>query len=248
MTDWRKRIFLNSVLLGVAGLVVVCLVLLGNWQLRRLEWKTELIHAVETRAFGDEVAAPARAEWPGVTPETHSYLRVRAEGRLLGGHTLFVKALTELGAGFWMLQPLERPDGEIIWINRGFVPSEYRSSPDRDDAADTDEVTVTGLLRPTEPGGTLLEKNAPDENLWYSRDTKAFSRQEGLGETAPYFIDADPAEDVTGYPRGGLTIINFRNHHLQYALTWYTMALMLVGGVGYVVWLSRRPPTPNDDD
>ncbi|TYC64119.1 SURF1 family protein [Stappia sp. BW2] len=247
MTDWRKRGVLNWVLVGVSALIVVCLVLLGNWQLRRLEWKTELIHAVETRAYGEAVPAPGRSDWPDVTAQSHAYLRVSAEGRLLGGKTVFVKALTELGAGFWMLQPLERPDGEIIWINRGFVPSEYRSSPERDDGTDREGVTVTGLLRITEPGGTLLEKNAPDENRWYSRDTEAFSRKTGLSDTAPYFIDADHTGAPEALPRGGLTIINFRNHHLQYALTWYTMALLLIGGVGYVVWLSRRPPTSDDE-
>ncbi|MBN9674041.1 SURF1 family protein [Roseibium aggregatum] len=247
MTDWRKRVFLNWVLLGASVVLLVCLVLLGNWQLRRLDWKTELIHAVETRAFGEPVPAPAKSQWPDVSAASHAYMRVSAEGRLLGGKSLFVKALTELGSGFWMMQPLERNNGEILWINRGFVPAAYRTSADRDDGTDRKGVIVTGLLRISEPGGTLLEKNAPEENRWYSRDTRAFSRQAGLGDTAPFFVDADHTRAPGAFPRGGLTVIDFRNNHLQYALTWYAMALLLAGGIGYVIWLSRRPPTPDDD-
>ena len=106
-------------------------------------------------------------------------------------------------------------------------------------------IEVRGLLRLSEPGGTILESNDPKAGRWYSRDVDAFSRTTNLPPPAPYFIDADHIGDPTAWPRGGMTIIQFRNNHLQYALTWYAMALLLTAGMIYLVWLAKRN---NSDD
>ena len=104
-----------------------------------------------------------------------------------------------------------------------------------------ERIRITGLLRLVEPDGTLLQANDPAQNRWYSRDVAAFSDYLGLPQPAPFFIDADHAGTPDAWPRGGLTRLDFRNNHLQYALTWYAMALLLVAGTGYVIWLARRP-------
>ena len=52
--------------------------------------------------------------------------------------------------------------------------------------------------------------------------------------------------DVPGAPIGGLTVIAFTNNHLQYALTWFGLALMVIAGLGLVLrheWRLRRPLT-----
>ncbi|MFD1696207.1 SURF1 family protein [Roseibium aestuarii] len=249
MTDWRQRRRANLVLLGIACVAVICLVLLGNWQLRRLAWKTTLIAQVETRAHGAPVPAPARADWPSVSADTHAYLRVAASGRYLPGHDTPVKAVTDLGPGYWILSPLETNAGEIVWINRGFVPTELRD-PDAHAPVPAGPVTVTGLLRIGEPEGTLLQANEPEKGRWYSRDVDALSASAGLPSPAPYFIDAEQGADPAAYPRGGLTIISFRNNHLQYALTWYAMALGLAAAIVFMVRLARRPARSSelDDD
>ena len=150
------------------------------------------------------------------------------------------------GAGYWILTPLVRNNGELIWVNRGFVPFELKDPGTRNNSGD-ETVSVTGLLRASEPKGTILQSNDPQSGRWYSRDVEAFSRATGLPAPAPYFIDAGPGEDAQGRPRGGLTNIAFRNNHLVYALTWYAMALMLAGGVAYVLYLSARPQEDADD-
>lgn len=88
-------------------------------------------------------------------------------------------------------------------------------------------VTITGLLRITEPKGAFLHSNAPRENRWYSRDVVAIAQARGLSHVAPYFIDADARADESAPPIGGLTVITFHNSHLVYAITWFSLALML---------------------
>ena len=90
----------------------------------------------------------------------------------------------------------------------------------------------------SEPGGTFLRRNDPAANRWYSRDVAAIARARGLGPVAPYFIDADATPDTGGYPVGGLTVVRFRNAHLSYALTWFTLAGLSAWGLWFV--LRRR--------
>jgi surfeit locus 1 family protein len=155
-------------------------------------------------------------------------------GTFLHDRGTLVDALTERGAGFWVVTPLRTPDG-LVLVNRGFVPSKGTAVVGT--SADEPE-TVTGLLRMTEPGGRFLRPNDPSHNRWFSRDVAAIARARGLGPVAPFFIDADAAPIPSGYPIGGLTVVTFRNAHLVYALTWFGLAVLCV--VGLVLVLRSR--------
>ncbi len=101
------------------------------------------------------------------------------------------------------------------------------------------EVTVTGLLRLSEPKGGFLRSNDPAAGRWYSRDVEAIARDKSLGDTEPYFIDADATANPGGYPVGGLTVVQFRNSHLSYAITWFALALLALGAAVYC-WRLRK--------
>lgn len=216
----------------------VCFVLLGNWQLDRRVWKLALIERAESRAHVAAVAAPPPAEWPTVTAISHEYLHVAIEGRYLHDAVTFVQASTGLGVGFWALVPLQQADGSLVLINRGFVEKKdaYRAEP-------ASPVHLTGLLRLSEPGGSRGRKNEPENERWFSRDIQAMAQARGLpaAQFAPYFIDVDynPASG-NAEPVGGLTVISFYNHHLAYALTWYTLALMVAAALAYLLREERK--------
>ena len=132
-------------------------------------------------------------------------------------------------AGFWVVTPLRTTSGDVVLVNRGFVPPERRDPATRGEGDPQAEVTVTGLLRMTEPKGAFLRTNDPASDRWYSRDVAAIAAARGLSQVAPFFIDADATPNAGGYPIGGLTVIAFPNNHLIYALTWFALALMLAG-------------------
>jgi len=209
---------------------------LGTWQVHRRAWKLDLMARVAARVNAPAVAAPGPAEWPRVTAKTHEYLRVRAIGTLLRDSTTAVKALTALGSGYWILTPLRTAGGGIILINRGFVAdSDAGAGARRGGAASELPATITGLLRMSEPGGAFLRHNDPAADRWYSRDVQAIANSRGLGSVAPYFIDADRSSSPgtePDSPVGGLTVITFSNNHLLYAITWYTLALMIPVSLG----------------
>ena len=222
----QRPYWVSAVLFAICAVLVVVFIALGNWQMQRLSWKLDLIEAVETRAYGEAVALPNEFD-----PDQHAYLRVQTSGKFVDNDHIAVKAVTELGQGYWIMMPM-RVDEDILWVNRGFVSSKQRNFDTWSKASND----ITGLLRPSEVNGTLLEQNNPNQNRWVARDTLAMSEKLGLDvdKTLPYFIDADHLGQAGALPRGGLTKINFRNTHLVYALTWYAMALFLSAALFYI--------------
>jgi surfeit locus 1 family protein len=207
------------------GLLVVlfaAFVALGIWQVYRLSWKLDLIARVDQRVHAAGVAAPVSA-----SPEDE-YRKVTATGIFLNDKETFVQAVTNLGAGFWVMTPLKLADGSIVLVNRGFLPAERRDAAQHSQPAG--RVSVTGLLRLTEPKGGFLRSNDSANDRWYSRDVAAISSARHLDHVVPYFIDADATPNPGGFPVGGLTVVAFSNNHLVYAITWFGMAAMTAVG------------------
>lgn len=194
---------------------------LGIWQVERRAWKLDLIARVDARVHAQPTAVPARFE-----ARKDEYRRVRVTGSLLLDHETLVDALTERGAGFWVMTPLQTGTS-VILINRGFVPAEKEASYYRP----AGPVVITGLMRQSEPKGRFLRSNRPSDDRWYSRDVAAIAAARGLANVLPFFIDADATANSGGYPIGGMTVVRFRNMHLVYALTWFGLALMCAAGL-----------------
>ena len=242
--DKRSRLA-RGLLLALVAAIVAGLVALGNWQLRRLDWKLDLIERIETRVGAAPVAVPPRAEWGEIErrPHEYEYRRVSIHGRFLHEHETLVQALTERGGGYWVLTPLLTTAGDIVMINRGFVPGDALAQW-RAAERPAGERRIGGLLRLSEPGGIPLRRNDPAVGRWYSRDVAAIARARDIdrtapGRIAPYFIDADAVPNPGGLPVGGMTRLVFRNAHLVYALTWYGLALLLVAMSGYAIYRER---------
>ncbi|MBB3006928.1 SURF1 family protein [Cupriavidus alkaliphilus] len=219
-----------------AAAAIAGLVALGNWQVERRAWKLGLIAQVAERVHAPPVAAPAPAQWAGLTKANAEYRRVRASGTFLDDRQTLVQAVTEQGGGYWVMTPLRLADGSTVLVNRGFVAEPFRA---RVAPAGSGPSEVIGLLRMSEPGTGLLRHNDAARDQWFSRDVAAIAAHRGLGQVAPYFIDAaavpPPAgADPKAWPAGGLTVTAFTNNHLGYALTWYGLALMVAAAAAYV--------------
>ena len=235
---------------------------LGTWQVQRLQWKLALIERVESRVHSAPAAPPAPGRWGQVSAQSDEYRRVRLSGFYLFQLTTPVQAVSDLGAGWWLITPLCTTDGYIVLVNRGFVPIE-QGGPAKYPVVRADASSaackrsmdpglrrndVVGLMRMTEPKGGFLRDNDPQHNRWHSRDVQAIARARGLYNVAPYFVDAannqDPA-DAPDHPVGGLTVINFHNSHLVYAFTWYLLAVMVAGAWW---WVARGGANREQED
>ena len=229
---------LRALLVMLAACAVACVgfAALGVWQLERLAWKEALIARVERNVGAAPVTPPGPGQWGRLTQQDE-YRRVQAHGRLDYEREVLVAATTALGQGYWVLTPMQTEEGPWLLVNRGFVPLDLRERVPQGAL----EETVTGLLRSSEPGGRLLQKNDPAADRWYSRDVAAIAaRQHLAGPVSPFFIDQVGSSDPAAWPRPGLTVLRFPNDHLAYALTWFALAAMMAAALVYVLLDARR--------
>jgi surfeit locus 1 family protein len=239
----RTKGLLGFTALALAALAV--LIGLGVWQLERLQWKEGLIAEIEARSTGApitiaEALAIARQ---GRDPD---YYRVRVEGRFHHDKEryLFAQSLADGTPGWHVITPLETTGGDMVLIDRGFVPDVLKEASSRASGQVEGVVTVTGIVRSPEIQGSFVPDNEREANRWFWRDLGAMARSmfpEGTVEMAPFFFDAEKSDVPGGWPEGGQTRLELPNNHLQYAITWFLLALcLLVIYAVYVRGLYRR--------
>lgn len=233
-------------LLGLLSLVALAiLVSLGFWQLQRLKWKEALIAEVSARVAAAPVAAPDEAEWAKLQPEDYEYRHVRLTGTYDAAHQALVFRALEKphgkfgGQGYLVMTPLHLASGANVIVNRGFVPMDRKAATQSAPAGETE---ITGLMRASEPRNLFTPADNPAKGEWYTRDPEAIAAALGLSRAAPFTIDADAASDPNALPEGGETVLAFPNNHFEYALTWFGLAIALVGVfAAYAVSVVRKP-------
>lgn len=236
---------------GVLALVaIVVLVSLGNWQMRRLAWKEALLAAVAERDQAAPVAAPGPADWPDFDIDEWLFAPVEVTGEFGAQEIHYWIALTQPrgalgGQGYFVLQPLTTPEGWTVIVNRGFVPEDRKQRSSRPDSLTTRATaTVAGRVREFDTPAFFTPDPDRTTNIWFARDRLPLIETFDLGEhrVAPYIIDLTAAMTPPGgLPQAGETRMTFRNDHLQYAITWYGLALACAGVFAVFAWKRLRP-------
>jgi len=216
---------------------VLLLLALGFWQVERLFWKQDLIAQRQAAVAAPRVAAPRSLE----EARGMEFHHIVDEGVFLHDKEIFLGATSEAGRqGYQVLTPLLEVGGRTVFINRGFIPAELKDSNKRDVGQIAGTVRIQGLLRlpPAERPAWFLPDNRPDLNYWFWVDLPAMSAADGLDRVAPFYIDADETPNPGGWPKGGVTRLVLPNDHLQYAITWFSLAVALI--VIYVLFHRRN--------
>jgi len=213
---------------------------LGVWQVQRLHWKEGLIAEIEARVHAEPISlndAMARAQ----AGDDVSYLRIRLDGTLDNAKERYLFAVSDGTPGWRVITPLTASDGEVVLIDRGFVPDALRDPTSRPQGELNGDVTVIGLARLPERQGLFIPDNEPERNRWFWRDLSALSKSMfpgGPTNVVPFFIEAERSYIPGGWPQGAQTSIDLPNNHLQYAITWFALAFCLV--VIYVIYVRSR--------
>lgn len=215
---------------GLATLVgIALLVALGNWQMQRLAWKEGLIAAIEARVHQPPVPLKDIAD----VANDKEYWHVAVTGRFRHADERRLFATNGDDVGWHVYTPLDTDFGKIVWVNRGFVPEALKDPAARKEGQVEGPVTVRGLLRMPPDKGWFDPDADVARNQWYWRDLKGMTATLGAEDrdrVLPFFVDAE-AEPANpgGWPRGGVTRLELPNRHLEYALTWYGLAVALAG-------------------
>ena len=217
----RRILFL--LIFGIAGLAV--LLALGSWQVRRLAWKQGILAQIEQRAAADPVAMPAAPD-----PVADKYLPVRTTGMIEPGEIHVLVSRKQVGAGYRIIAPFLLPDGRRILLDRGFVVTDQKQTPRALGAVD-----VTGNLHwPQE-----IDSYTPDPdtagNIWFARDVPVMA---AALTTEPILLVARSSTDAGVTPMA-IDMGGIPNDHLQYAITWFSLALIWAAMTIFFLWRTR---------
>jgi surfeit locus 1 family protein len=232
-------------LLIPAALAFAVLVALGTWQLQRKTWKEGLIAAIDERSQAAPAALPPPSAWAGLDPATDEYRRFTFEAKFASsGDALIYAAASAFrpdvsGFGLWVFTPAQLADGSRVVINRGFVPSDT-SWKANVSPPPSGNITITGAMRWPDRRSWFTPQDNAGQNVFFVRDPAAIAAAKGWGPVAPFYIEQESPVPPGGFPQPGKLVPSLSNNHLQYAVTWYGLALVLAGVfVAYVV-KSRR--------
>nr|WP_246849699.1 SURF1 family protein [Rubellimicrobium arenae] len=196
-------------MLGLVGVAILCG--LGIWQLERLGQKTALLAAIEGRITAEPVPLPASP-----SPDADQYLPVTVEGAIGGQEAPVLTSVQGQGAGYRVVTAMTSADRRVL-VDLGFVPE-----ADKDLPRMAERARVTGnLLWPQESDAWTP---APDQgrNIWFARDIAAMA--DALG-TEPILV---VARTIDGADLGTTPLpvdtAGIPNDHLQYAITWFSLA------------------------
>ena len=221
-----------------AGLSLIILLGLGSWQVDRLFWKQNLIETRQAQAHMVPIAVPTDT----VLEPDMAFRAAYAEGRYLNDQEKYLMARTRRGnVGFQLITPLEQEDGRIILINRGWVPQDYRDPATRPESLIKGHVRVEGVLRLPNKKHWAQPENDAIKNQWFYVDVNHMAEDTGADLASPYYLELDDTEVPGGLPIGGQAKVELPNNHLEYAITWYSLALTLI--VMFVLYHRR----PSDD-
>lgn len=205
--------------------VFAALVALGVWQLERLQWKLRLIAQIEHNTRAPPVPI---AQVLSRSANTMQYRHVVLIGRFLNAQETYVfMADSEGNAVYHVLTPMALDGGQTLIVDRGVIPTALREPATRRAGEFGGEQHVVGVVRTPDPPSMFTP--APDKvhRIWYARDLRGIAAAEHIRLSAPVIVEADAAPVPGGWPRGGQTDVNLPNNHLQYAITWFLLAMAL---------------------
>ncbi|KQT25147.1 MAG: SURF1 family protein [Bradyrhizobium sp.] len=228
-------------------LTAVC-VALGVWQLQRRTAKHELIAALTERLAAAPVALPLPVLWSGLNPARDEFRRVSFTATYAPLPDAMVYSAGSAvrkdasGPGTWAFLPARLPSGETVVIDAGFIENTMQDRDVEDRAVKKlvtgEPVTLTGYLRFPEAPGWLTPGENRAKRLWFVRDHLAMASALGWGAVAPFYVDLEQPAPANGIPRPGPLVVNLKDDHLQYAITWFTLAGAVL--IAFAVWARGR--------
>jgi surfeit locus 1 family protein len=235
----RGILFAFFVLMALAVLVG-----LGTWQLERKSWKEGLIAELEGKLAAPATNLPARERWGTLTAAADEFRRVAFPAEFLAEEALVYSSGSSLrpdvaGPGYFVFAPARLTGGSIVVINRGFVPEGRQDPKTRAAGQPSGVVDIVGVMRWPEQRGMFVPNDEPQKNLWFTRDPASMAAAKKWGNVAPFYIDQEAPPAPGGLPKVGPLKPSLPNNHLQYAVTWYGLALVILIAAAFF-WRARR--------
>lgn len=232
-------------LLIPALLTFLILIGLGTWQIQRKAWKEGLIATLDAQLAAPPIALPPPATWQELNRQDNEYRRVTFQATFDNAKEALVYAAPSNfrpdvdDPGYWVFTPAHLADGSIVMVNRGFVPDGRQDPASRPQGQIAGPLEITGSMRWPGAQHWFTPADEPTKNLWFTADPQAIASAKGLGAVAPFYVEQESPVPPGGLPKPGKLVVTLPDNHLQYALTWYGLALVLV--ISFATWAYGQP-------
>lgn len=247
----RERSARSTIAMTVFALTITAILTgLGFWQLERRDEKHVLIAALNERLAAEPVELPPSSDWHRLNSTEDEFRRVRFVATFENKPDAMIYTSSSAvrsdvkTPGAWAFLPARLESGEQVVINAGFVPNEMQRRTEEDRAVAPlltgKPETLTGYLRfPENPGLLTAHENEP-KRLWFIRDVPGIAASLNWGAVAPFYVDLETPTPAGAGPKPGALVPKLRDNHLQYAITWFGLALAVFGTFGFWLFGGRR--------
>lgn len=228
-----KRLPFWATLMTLMGLIVLCG--LGTWQLKRLAWKTDILTKLDM-AYESGGSEALRLDDIGEGDFRYG----RVEGTFLADKAVLLGPKTrDKKIGNDLIVPL-RMEGRTLFINMGWTEWPLDEQPIYH--LNNAQVWFEGVVR-TPGWNSFTPENVPEKNQWYKPDTGEMAAAMELANPYPVIMYAEHASHKFDAAFPNNTRWHPNNNHMQYAVFWFSMAVILL--VIYTlrfVWPILWPP------
>ena len=201
--------------------VISSLVVLGFWQLQRLEWKNAILSKIEDNYSNTLIDFPFHDD----TSE-FEYMRSKIEGNYLPDRLMFFYKSNLAGdPGFNIVIPFQTIEGNTVYVDNGWIPYKDKEQLDITFISESDILNLSGVLIFKKDRKYFTPENDYSKNIWYLLNTDEMDQSHNLSSSDYILklVDQKYFEEflIEFKPT------NINNNHLQYAVTWFLMALFI---------------------
>jgi surfeit locus 1 family protein len=220
--------------------LLAILIGLGTWQIQRLHWKVDLLAKIH---IGLTSAPVPLRDVLSVYDADHvtaaDYRRVTVRGLFENGEEIFFFTTGPQGDPVYhVVTPFLMDDGHTLLVDRGYIPMEMLHSAALKTGDLNGQRTIVGIVRKPAAPNWFTPPIDKAGRIVHTRDPDVLAKTFGIKNVFPMFLEADATPNPGGWPKGGVTIVDLPNNHLQYAITWFGLALGLLAV--YLAYHSSR--------
>lgn len=226
----RRLAFL--LIFGLGGAAI--LVSLGVWQVQRLAWKKDLLARIEA-----EIAAAPMPLTDALSPDFRRYAPVTVTGSFGPDHIRMLASRKSIGPVYRIIRPFEVDGQGAVLVDTGWqlqavaVPN-----------APKDRLTLVGNLDAPNEADSFTPAPDTAANIWFARDVPAMAA--ALGTAPVLVVLRDTPETDLGVTPWPVDTVGIPNDHLQYAITWFSLAAIWLVMTGYFVLRPNRNTARKD--
>lgn len=209
---------------------IVFFILLGNWQLDRLAQKETFINRVEQ----------SLANLPqGLQKDTEIYSKVKIKGKFLNKNIFLYgrRSATKEKDGYYLLTIFLSDKGQKFLISRGWLSHSAKGK--FTSLQQNQEEEIIAVILPGETGRFFIPKNDLERNIWFTIDLSVAQELYKLHNDSYYLMQIGASNlPKEIQPHSGTYLSKIRNDHLEYAITWYSLAITVL--LMYIIYTRYR--------